>query len=243
MNFRLAFAAAVVAATSLAPALAALPTGKLEFVERTGTALANERIAIIMRLTLDTDSSPLTFSSDPITGIDLQDIPTEGQFDNGGVTETRPFASVNTVLLNTYYTCHGDFTTVCDPSANYRFEFNTTSSPGHPSINGRTSFTLAAGESYEYTFGFFVPAAGGAAPGVYRWNGTAVTLGFQGLDNEGNYGNTYENMSIITGNSLDPDVAFERTITAVPEPSTYAMLALGLVAVAGFARRRGVQPS
>ena len=49
-------------------------------------------------------------------------------------------------------------------------------------------------------------------------------------------------MSIITGNSLDPDVAFERTITAVPEPSTYAMLALGLVAVAGFARRRGVQP-
>lgn len=243
MKFRLAFAAAVVAATSLAPALAALPTGKLEFVQRTGTAFANESIPVVIRLTLDPTSSPLTFTSDPITGFLPEDIPTEGRFDIGvpGEDELRPFASVNTALLNTFYSCQGDFTIGCDPSPNYKFEFNTSSSPAHPSINFLTSFTLAPGGSFDFTFGFFVPAAGGAAPGVYRWNGAGVTLGFQGLDDQGNYGNTYENMVISTGNELDPGVAFERTVTAVPEPSTYAMLALGLAAVAGFARRRGAQ--
>ena len=86
-----------------------------------------------------------------------------------------------------------------------------------------------------------MPVAGGAAPGVYRWNGTGVTLNFQGEDADGNIGNAFEAMVIATGNSLDPGFPFTRTVTAVPEPATYAMLALGLAAVAGAARRRSAK--
>jgi hypothetical protein len=233
-------AASVTLALLAMPTLAALPTGKLEFVQRTGTVNADEVIPVMMRLTLDQDSAPLTFSSDPLTGFSTEDLPTQGQFFNPDTqqTETRDFVEITGAYLNTYYSCQGDFTVSCDPSPSYRFEFNTSSTPGNPSINFLESFTLAPGESFEYTFGYFVPTAGGAAPGVYRWNGTAVTLNFRGLDVDGNVGQAFNAMEITSGFSLDPAVAFERTVVAIPEPSTYALMAAGLALVGGLARRR-----
>lgn len=232
-------AASVTLALLAMPALAALPTGKLEFVQRTGTVNADEVIPVMMRLTLDEDSAPLTFSSNPLTGFSTDDLPTEGRFFNPdlGQFETRPFVEVIGAFLNTYYSCQGDFTVGCGPSASYRFEFNIPGSPAHPSINFLDSFELAPGASFEYTFGFFVPQAGGAAPGVYRWNGTAVTLNFQGLDVDGNVGDV-QGTEINSGFSLDPGVAFERTVVAIPEPSTYVLMAAGLALVGGLARRR-----
>ena len=222
------------------PAFAALPFGTLSFVERTGTVTADQTIPIMMRLTLDADSPAFNFSSNPLTGFDPEDIPTEGQFYNPDTQqyEPRPFAEVTGAYLNTYYACQGDFTNVCSPSVNYSFEFNSSSSPGHPSINGLDSFTLNPGESFEYTFGYFVPAAGGATPGVYRWNGTAVTINFRGLDADGNFLSTFGTSEISTGFSLDPSFAFERTVTAIPEPGTWALMGLGLFGIAAAARRR-----
>lgn len=235
----LALSALALTAGLAGPAFAVLPTGTLSFVERTGTVAADQTIPVVMRLTLDANSVPLNFSSNPLTGFDPADIPTEGQFYNPATQlyETRPFVQVVAAYLNTYYSCQGDFTDVCSPSSNYSFEFNTTSSPGNPSINFLESFTLNPGESFEYTFGYFVPVAGGAAPGVYRWNGTAVTLNFRGLDANGNAGDAYGPWEIGTGGSLDPALAFERTVTAIPEPGTWALMALGLFGVAAVARR------
>ncbi len=240
---RLAVLTASLALAALAsPAMAALPHGTLEYVQRTGTVGANDRIAVVMRLTLAEDSTPLTFSSDPLTGFAPEDIPTQGQFSKpDGTYELRDFASVSSAYLNTYYVWGGDFMVGCCDGQNYSFVFNTSSSAGHPSINFLTSFELAAGQSYEYTFGFFVPKAGGAAPGVYRWSGTGVTLHFNGMDAEGNFGTAGDAMDISTVYSLDPLVAFERTVVAVPEPGTYALLLTGLAVVGGFARRRSSQ--
>jgi hypothetical protein len=222
------------------PAFAELPFGTLSFVERTGTVAADQVIPVVMRLTLDPDSPALSFTSDPLTGFAPEDIPTQGRFYNPVTQqlEDRPFAEVTGAFLNTYYSCQGDFTSGCSPSANYSFEFNTVTSPGHPSINFVDAFTLNPGESFEYTFGYFVPAPGGATPGVYRWNGTAVTLNFRGVDADGNTGTAFTSWEIGTGGSLDPDFAFERTVTAIPEPGTWALMGLGLFGIAAVARRR-----
>ena len=122
MNYRLSLAIAALVATSVTPALAALPTGTLEFVERTGTALANERIAIKMRLTLAVDSAPLILTGNPQVDF-AGDLPTEGEFFNPATqqTETRPFESITSAYLNTFYSCQGDFTHILRPERELQF--------------------------------------------------------------------------------------------------------------------------
>lgn len=236
---KLLTAALLTAALSL-PAWAALPTGTLSFVQRTGTVMANETIPVVVTLTLDPDSAPLSFSSNPLQGFLPEDIPTQGQFWNPDLNqyEYRDFVEVFAAFLNTYFSCQGNFTDSCISGSNYNFQFNIPGSPEHPSINFLDSFTLGAGESFTYTFGFFVPQGGGAAPGVYRWNGTGVTLNFYGFDADGNQGEAWSVMDINTGFSLDPELAFERTVIAIPEPQTYALMALGLLAIGKVVRRR-----
>lgn len=99
---------ALVAAVTLfaGAARAALPTGTLEYVQRTGTVGATDDIAMWMRFTLSPGSSPLTFSSNPLTGFNPADLPASGlRFDP--VTGTNidvPFASIQSATIQSWYT-------------------------------------------------------------------------------------------------------------------------------------------
>ncbi len=238
-------AAAVTAALWAAasgPAQAALPTGTLTYAQPSGVVLNTEVIDVRVVLTLDASSSPLTFSSDPLTGFDPADLPTEGFFFNPdtGLDELRPFAQVTGAYLNTFFSCTGTFTDVCAPSASYAFDFWLSSTPGNPSLNFVPSFTLAPGESTEYLFGQFTPVGGAAAPGSYIWHNTGLTLSFTGVDADGNVLRADGFHTIAQScPSIDEACAFTRIVTEVPEPSTWGLMALGLLAMGGWMRRRG----
>jgi hypothetical protein len=170
-------------------AAAALPFGTLEFVDRVADVAADQVIDVRMRFTLDPGSSPLDFSSNPLTGFDPADLPTGGTYYDAetGDNELRPIASYAGAFLNTYFVCNDSFTGGCNgDTTNYRYGYFTSSQPGKPVINFLDSFSLAPGASTEYVFAQFTPAPGHAQPGVYRFYGTGLTLNFRAVDADGN---------------------------------------------------------
>ncbi len=237
----LAAAALVVVTGALAPAAqAALPYGSLAFVAPTGTATTDETIDVLMRLELDADSPPLVFSSDPLSGFDPADLPTQGTWYDPvtGASELRDFATITGAFLNVFYVCTGNFTgDDCGPGASYSFNFWFGSEGGPPSLVGQNSFNLAPGGSTEFLLGSFTPKAGGADPGTYRFHTAGVTLGFTGQDALGE--TLFSNGIDIARSCPDQSdaCAFVRTVSAVPEPGTLGLWLAG-VAVAGFVARR-----
>jgi len=250
---------AVLAATAVSSiSYAALPTGQLEYITPTGTVGPHDQIDVWVRFTLDAGSAPLSFSTDSntglLTGFAAADLPTQGTYYDPDLDQNvlAPFAQITGAGLNTVFYCTDTFTVACNgDTTNYNFNFFTTSQPGKPSINFLTSFDLAPGASTDYVFGQFNPAAAGAAPGTYKLYGVGVFLYFNGVDAEGHslyYGDYFDNpdgpstLLARTCPGGDSDsCAFMRTVTAVPEPSSYALMALGVAAIGLLKRRRGQQ--
>lgn len=252
---RLKLLAALAAVSFASVGHAALPTGQLAYVAPTGTVGSHDQIDVWMRLTLDAGSAPLSFSTDANTGLlngfAAADLPTQGSYYDADLDEfvNADFAQFTGAGLNTVFYCTDTFTVACNGNTtNYEFRFFTLSEPGKPSINFVDSFNLAPGASTDYVFGQFTPAAAGAAPGTYKLYGVGVFMYFNGVDAEG-HALHYEN---YTGNLPGPNTllartclggdddgcAFIRTVTAVPEPSSYALMALGVAAVGVLKRRR-----
>lgn len=232
-------AAACLAASSAA--LAALPTGQLEFVQRTGTVMGTEQIDVWMRLTIDPTSAPLDFSSNPLTGFAAADLPTEGWYRDPvtGISETRTIASITGAYLNTYFGCDDTFTGGCNGNTtNFTYDFFLSSLLGKPSINFLNTFSLAPGASFEYVFAQFTPAAGGAQLGTYQFFRTGVTLNFDAFDADGNRLDSSVDIGATCSGGNSDMCAFTRTVTVVPEPASYGLMAMGLFAVGAVLRRR-----
>ncbi|MDP1535044.1 MAG: PEP-CTERM sorting domain-containing protein [Rubrivivax sp.] len=239
----IAISALTIASTGHAAlGIGGLPFGSLEFVQRVASAAPGEKIDVWLRFTLDPLSTPLDFSSDPLTGFMPDDLPTEGDFfDNATQTwHRRAFDQIDGAHLNTWFSCSDSFTGGCNgDTVNYRYDFFTSSEPGKPAINFVSNFSLAAGASTDYVFAQFTPAAGGAQAGTYRFYGTGLTLNFYGTDIDGNYLTNSDHVLGQTCSLGDTDsCAFTRSVAAIPEPASYGLMALGLLVVGASVRRR-----
>ncbi len=234
--------AVLVAAALVMPeaSFGALPTGKIEFVTPSAIVGPNDVIDVRIRLTLDASSSDLTFTSNPLTGLAAADLPSQGYYRDPvtGQRELRDFVSFRVAYFVVGTFC-GTFVNLdCSDSANYSFNFWASSEPGKTSIIDSNSLSLTAGSSMEYVLSQYTPSAAGAAAGVYSFESSSLDLVYGGFDAGGNSLTRYLRLG-DTCPDWTPSCRFTRTvvITPVPEPSTYAIFALGLLGLRLHLRR------
>ncbi len=225
-------AAAFASSLMVAPLAWAVPTATLSFQTPSAIVGPTDAIPVFLTLTLDfgSDTGLTTDSSGNVTsGFSSEDLP-EG------------FA-VSRSNLNVSFLCSGTFTDICTNGPPYKFSFNTVSSD---KFYYASNLDLQPGNSQTFLFGTFTPSNGPVAAGEYYYSGTEFFIQVYD-ENQANpdqgpdFGKTPWQYDIKIANSSEcgeADCGFRRTVSAVPEPETYAMMLAGLGLMGWLVRRR-----
>lgn len=221
-------------------AQAPLSSLSLTFVDPTETVSSTAAIPIVVRFANNDASQAFTFDpSLPDFGLDASLLPTEGQYSvDGGDPIYSPFATYTGAYLTIGAGCSGTFYGSCSDTP-YHFDF------GDNPFDGAT-YTLAAGQSVDFTLGTFTPTGGSVAPGTYEFYRAVIGIAVFGTDADGHDLSTlnfpiatcsYDTAADCAGKTIFTRVV-EGSPSAVPEPSSWALMAVALSAMGLIARRR-----
>ena len=222
---------------ALAGASHAGQVGTLTIAQPRGVIGSTDDIPVVVRIALPADAQPiiaerlapsykLVWSSPAL--------PATGGI-NPLAPQDRPFASHDFIgySMGLQGFCNNTVNDPCGgPTAPYSFEMGK-----FPNTNLDEHLELLPGQPLEFTLGTFHPKGGAAPAGDYLWQGFDAYLLVGGFDTSGFLiqATMAEFHSVCT--SPSDACGFGRQVGAVPEPGPWALMGLGLAALAARTRR------
>jgi len=213
------YALAFAVASSATNAASAAVNLTASFIEPTATVTVNDPIEIWLRISAQPDSDPFYYdpTQSPAFQIPSQFLPTDGLTGNGN--ETKPFDTYDELSRTTVGRCGPAVSCFALPgmyAAQSVWLYDTA------------GLTIAPGESKDVLLDVYEPVIGSVVPGTYVLEGAGVGLTAYGQSSDG----TRLAANVIFGFACAEGSAcnFTRTVMPVPEPGTYSLMLIGLIA-------------
>lgn len=203
------------------------------FRDPTGTVSPTDTIDVWLTLT-NTGSEDFAFDASSSTapfGLNLSHLPDEGF--GGTPFRQLPFDrydSINLFISRSCGNASNTFDTGCFPAAG-PYEYAVTSPFPSSMWFNQSTFRLGVGESIDVLTYTLKPLSGPVPAGTYIARDVGVGLFVRGRAADGTFleADVFRASTCSDGN--EPGCLFTRTVTAIPEPGTWVMMAVGVAAL------------